>query len=123
MNYRESYRKWMESPHISSEDKRKLQSMDDDEIYEAFYKNIEFGTAGMRGKMGLGTNRINKYTIRMASRALAAILGKGAKAAIAYDTRNGSKEFALESARVLGAYGVNVLCLTDFLQYHCFHIL
>lgn len=114
MKYRESYRKWMESPHISSEDKRKLQSMNDDEIYEAFYKNIEFGTAGMRGKMGLGINRINKYTIRMASRALAAILGKGAKAAIAYDTRNGSKEFALESARVLGAYGVNVLLFDRF---------
>lgn len=109
MNYRESYRKWTESPHISSEDKKKLLNMSDDEIYEAFYKNIEFGTAGMRGKMGLGINRINKYTIRMASRALASILGKGAKAAIAYDTRNGSRELAMESARVLGACGVNVL--------------
>lgn len=109
MSYRESYRKWTESPHISSEDKKKLLNMSDDEIYEAFYKNIEFGTAGMRGKMGLGINRINKYTIRMASRALASILGKGAKAAIAYDTRNGSRELAMESARVLGACGVNVL--------------
>ncbi len=109
MNYIESYRKWTESPHISCEDKRKLLEMSDDEVYEAFYRDIEFGTAGMRGKMGLGINRINKYTIRTASRALAAILGKGAKAAIAYDTRNSSRELAMESARVLGACGVNVL--------------
>ena len=63
----------------------------------------------MRGRMGLGTNRLNKYTIRMAAKGFAGILGEGARVAIAYDTRNHSDEFAKEVARVLAASGVKAL--------------
>ncbi len=109
MEYREVYEKWISSSHISDEEKVQLSAMSDEEIYEAFYKYAEFGTAGMRGIMGLGTNRLNKYTIRMAAKGMAELLGEGAKVAIAYDTRNHSKEFAEESARVLAASGITAL--------------
>lgn len=108
MDYREEYSKWLNSPYISEKDRNILQSMTVEEVHEAFYKPAEFGTGGMRGIMGPGTNRLNKYTIRLAARGMADILPKGARVVVAYDTRNGSKAFAEETAMVLAACGVKV---------------
>ena len=69
---------------------------------------------GMRGKMGLGSNRINRFTIRMAASGMAHYLGKGARVAIAYDTRNNSQAFAQETARVLAAAGLQVYLFEDY---------
>ena len=102
------YREWLESPYISMEEKRELRLMSDKEIYEAFYKDIEFGTAGMRGKMRPSTNGFNIHTVRMAAKGTAELLGSGSKVAIAYDTRNGSEMFARETAGVLAACGIKV---------------
>ena len=106
MDHKRLYEKWVNSPHLDDSDKKRLLKMSDEEIYEAFYKRLSFGTAGMRGIMGLGANRINKYTIRMAAKGLADLLGEGSKVAIAYDTRNNSKYFAQEAARVLAAANI-----------------
>lgn len=109
MDYRKIYEKWVESPHLEQDEKRILAEMSEDELADAFYRKLSFGTAGMRGIMGLGTNRMNRYTIRMAAKGFAGILGEGAKVAIAYDTRNHSDEFAKEAARVLAASGIKAL--------------
>ena len=114
MKHREEYESWMASDSLTTGEKEILRQMSHEEIYEAFYKDVEFGTAGMRGIMGPGTNRINRYTIRMAARGLAEMLRKRAEpfggripsVAIAYDTRNNSEEFAQETAAVLAAAGV-----------------
>lgn len=108
MEYMDIYNQWVGSPSLSDEEKLALKEMSEDEIYEAFYKYAEFGTAGMRGIMGLGTKRINRYTISMAAKGLADLLGEGSKVAIAYDTRNNSVEFARDTARVMAAAGVKV---------------
>src|SRR3954468_18775244 len=76
---------------------RELQQNHPDEVADAFYKNLEFGTGGLRGLMGVGTNRINKYTIGMATQGYANYLKKCFKevrVAIAHDSRNGSRQFA-----------------------------
>ncbi len=109
MDYIKLYEKWSDSPHLEEREKEILAGMNDEEISDAFYRRLSFGTAGMRGIMGLGTNRINKYTIRMAAKGFAEILGEGAKVVIAYDTRNHSDEFAGEAARVLAASGIKAL--------------
>lgn len=106
MEYQRVYEEWMESPYVSDEEKKQMKEMSDKDVYEAFYQYVAFGTAGMRGIMGVGTNRINKHTIRMAAKGLAQLLGKGSKVVIAYDTRNHSAEFAEETARVLAAAGI-----------------
>lgn len=109
MDYIKRYERWIKSPSVSEDEKTALKNMSDKDVYEAFYKYAEFGTSGMRGIMRLGTNGINRYTIRMASKGLAEVLGEGAKVAVAYDTRNHSKEFAEETAKVLAAAGISVL--------------
>lgn len=114
MEYKSIYNRWLESPHLSDSEKQLLADMSDEEIHESFYKGLSFGTAGMRGIMGLGINRINKYTVRMAAKGMAETLGKGTKVAIAYDTRNNSKDFAQEAARVLAACGIKVLLFDRF---------
>lgn len=86
-------------------------SKNDNEIEERFYKELEFGTAGLRGLMGVGTNRINRYVVRRVTAGLAAYIKqiRGAcdrGVAIAYDSRNGSKEFAMEAACMLASYGI-----------------
>ena len=108
MEFKKIYDEWAASPALTDEEKAELAAMSEDDIYESFYKYAEFGTAGMRGIMGLGTNRLNKYTIRMASKGLAQLLGEGSKVAVAYDTRNNSVEFAQETAKVLAAAGIKV---------------
>lgn len=108
MEFKMIYDEWAASPALTDEEKAELAAMSEEDIYESFYKYAEFGTAGMRGIMGLGTNRLNKYTIRMASKGLAQLLGEGSKVAVAYDTRNNSVEFAKETAKVLAAAGIKV---------------
>lgn len=112
MDYKERYDEWLQNPYFDAETKAELQSIsgDDNEIKERFYKDLEFGTAGLRGIIGAGTNRLNIYTVRKATQGLANyICKKGAKAqgvAIAYDSRHMSPEFADEAALCLAANGI-----------------
>ncbi len=108
----EKYDLWLEN--TSDEDKAALKAMSEDEIRDSFYKELEFGTGGLRGIMGMGTNRMNVYTVRKATQGLAnEILAGGADLAkkgvvIAYDSRNNSQKFAYEAANVLSANGIKV---------------
>lgn len=110
--YMQEYKKWCESPEFDEETKKELIAIKDDEkeIEDRFYKELEFGTAGLRGVMGAGTNRMNKYTVGKATQGLANyILEKGTESkgvAISYDSRNNSKEFAMQTALILNANGI-----------------
>lgn len=114
MDYMEKYRFWLASDAFDEETKKELQAIDGDdkEIKERFYKDLEFGTGGLRGIIGAGTNRMNKYTVGKATQGLANYILKnnpdGSKmgVAIAYDSRNMSPEFAERSALVLNANGI-----------------
>lgn len=114
MDYRERYLQWMNSPYFDEAIKTELRSIenDDKEIQERFYKDLEFGTGGLRGIIGAGTNRMNKYTIRKATQGLANYIlmqgeeGKSMGVAIAYDSRYMSPEFAEQAALVLNGNGI-----------------
>lgn len=114
MDYKEKYEYWLSSDVVDNEIKKELELIkaDDNEIEERFYKDLEFGTAGLRGVIGAGTNRMNIYTVRKATQGLANyITDSGADAmhrgvAICYDSRHFSPEFAMESACVLAANGI-----------------
>ena len=107
----ENYQRWLNSSVVSEEDKAKLKSMSDTEIDDAFFQDIEFGTAGMRGILGPGTNRINFYTIRKACVGFGLYLLKHFKfpqsCAISHDNRYFSREFTLECAEILNKMGIN----------------
>ena len=107
--FKTEYEKWCLLPDLTEEERKLLVSMTEEEQQECFYRQVPFGTAGMRGKVGLGSNRINRYTIRLAAWGMAQILGEGKKVAIAYDTRLDSKNFAEEAAKVLAEAGLKVL--------------
>lgn len=112
MDYKESYEKWCSMPYFDERTKEELRGIENDEkeIKERFYTELEFGTAGLRGIIGAGTNRMNVYTVRKATQGLANYInnkgfaGKGV--AIAYDSRRMSPEFADESALCLAANGI-----------------
>ena len=112
MNYQEQYQAWLTNPYFDEETKAELKAIadDDKEIKERFYKELEFGTAGLRGIIGAGTNRMNIYTVRKATQGLANyIMQKGFQSkgvAIAYDSRRMSPEFANEAALCLAANGI-----------------
>ena len=112
MNYQEQYQAWLSNPYFDEETKAELRAIanDDKEIKERFYKDLEFGTAGLRGVIGAGTNRMNIYTVRKATQGLANyIMQKGFASkgvAIAYDSRRMSPEFAGEAALCLAANGI-----------------
>ncbi|MED4354667.1 phospho-sugar mutase [Schinkia azotoformans] len=114
MNWKEQYERWATYENLEEELKLILQDKKDDErwLEDSFYKNLEFGTGGMRGEMGPGTNRMNVYTIRKAAEGLAKYIeanGEEAKArgvVIAYDCRHKSPEFAMEAAKTLGFHGI-----------------
>ena len=116
MGYKETYTRWLNSPAVDEQTKAELKAISNDEkeIEERFYRELEFGTAGMRGIIGAGTNRINVYNVRRASMGVAKYVNdEGADAAnagvlIGYDTRNFSRIFAEETAKVLTANGVKV---------------
>ncbi len=113
MNYKDIYNYWLTSEVLSAEDKNELKNLKDEtEIEDRFYRELEFGTAGMRGVLGIGTNRMNIYNVRRATMGVAAYVNsKGKNAAndgvlIGYDTRNFSRVFAEETAKVLASQGV-----------------
>lgn len=112
MEYREIYEKWRTDPAISEKIRRELADLEGDEaeIQDRFYQHLTFGTGGLRGILGAGTNRMNIYTVRRATQGLADyILSMGGQekgAAIAYDSRQMSPEFALEAALCLNANGI-----------------
>ena len=114
MGYKDNYERWINREELSAEEKAELVAIagDEKEIEERFYRELEFGTAGMRGILGMGTNRINIYNVRQASQGVAEYVnveGEEAKKAgvlIGYDTRNFSRVFAEETARVLCANGI-----------------
>ncbi|MGT2754942.1 phospho-sugar mutase [Streptococcus ovis] len=112
MTYQENFQKWVEFDALPDYLREDLLAMDEKTKEDAFYTNLEFGTAGMRGYIGAGTNRINIYVVRQATEGLAKLVeSKGEEAkkrgvAIAYDTRHFSPEFAFESAQVLAAHGI-----------------
>lgn len=113
MDYRKKYDMWIEDEYFDEETKAELRAIEDDgEIEDRFYTDLSFGTAGLRGKIGAGTNRMNKYTVALATQGLAStIVNKGQDAmnmgvAIAYDVRKYSDTFAETAARVLAANGI-----------------
>jgi phosphoglucomutase len=110
MNYINNYKKWIDSEIINEESRKELLAIqhDDAEIQERFYKNLEFGTGGLRGIIGAGTNRINIYTVRKATQGLVNFINlscsdNSKSVAIAYDSRHYSNVFAEEAALVLAA--------------------
>ncbi len=116
MSYRDTYEKWLASPALSAEEKAELQSIagDEKEIESRFIAQLEFGTAGLRGTMAVGLNRMNVHVIRHTTQAFAeVILAEGPEAvkrgvAVCYDCRNNSEVFAHEAARVMAANGIFV---------------
>ena len=112
MSYQENYQKWVDFAELPDYLRQDLENMDEKTKEDAFYTNLEFGTAGMRGLIGAGTNRINIYVVRQATEGLARLIeskGRNEKergVAIAYDSRHFSPEFAFESAAVLAKHGI-----------------
>ena len=115
MSYKDIYNEWIESSYFDEDTKDELRGIADDEneIKERFYKSLEFGTAGMRGIIGAGTNRINVYTVRKATRGVCRYIerkfgdeGKNRGVVIAHDSRRMSREFCEEAAATLAAYGI-----------------
>lgn len=112
MKYLEEYKRWCESPEFDEETKKELLEIKDDvkEIEDRFYQELEFGTAGLRGVIGAGTNRMNKYTVGKATQGLANyIIEQGTQdngVAISYDSRRMSKEFSKQTALILNANGI-----------------
>lgn len=112
MTYTENYQKWLNFAELPDYLREELVAMDEKTKEDAFYTNLEFGTAGMRGIIGAGTNRINIYVVRQATEGLAKLIetkGEDVKkrsVAIAYDSRHFSPEFAFESAQVLAKHGI-----------------
>ncbi|MFA2565218.1 phospho-sugar mutase [Bacillus wiedmannii] len=114
MSWKQEFSRWLSYAELDAELKEQLENMKQDEkkIEDSFYKNLEFGTGGMRGELGAGTNRLNVYTVRKATQGLAKFiekLGEEAKkrgVVVAYDSRHKSPEFAMEVAATLGAHGI-----------------
>ena len=124
MSYQENYQKWVDFAELPDYLRKDLENMDEKTKEDAFYTNLEFGTAGMRGLIGAGTNRINIYVVRQATEGLARLIeSKGGNekergVAIAYDSRHFSPEFAFESAA-----GLNPMFLKVSVQLQSFHSL
>lgn len=114
MDYKEKYLYWLSDNAVDGQTKQELENLkgNDSEIQERFFKDLEFGTGGLRGVLGAGSSRMNKYTVRKATQGLANYIcdnGEAAKkrgVAISYDSRHFSPEFAMESACVLAASGI-----------------
>lgn len=119
--YAERYDFWLSDPYFDEDAKKELAAIKDNEkeIEDRFYKELAFGTGGLRGKLGIGTNRMNIYTVRKATQGVADYINSrdditGEKSvAIAYDSRNMSREFALETALCFNANGIKAYLFTD----------
>lgn len=111
-NITKTINKWKGFSNLELELKEELNNLNEDQLFDAFYTNLEFGTGGMRGVIGVGTNRMNIYTLRMANYGYAKFITEREKnnpsVVIAYDSRHKSVEFARESAKVLCKYGIKV---------------
>lgn len=113
MDYNQTYSQWLQSDELTKEEKARLASLSEDEKKEMFFCPLQFGTAGMRGVLDLGTNRMNVFTVKRATQGLARYiktLGKEAMnrgVVISYDTRRYSSEFAIRVAKVLAHNGIN----------------
>ena len=109
-SYREEYENWLTNPVFDEETRKEVVAMKDEkEIEDAFYRQLSFGTGGLRGVIGAGTNRMNIYTVGKASQGLANFINskvKNGSVAIAYDSRRMSPEFALSSALIFAANGI-----------------
>ncbi|UUX35122.1 phospho-sugar mutase [Fundicoccus culcitae] len=119
MNWKARLHQWQVSENVPSYLKTQIESLNDDELFDSFYRYLEFGTGGMRGGIGPGTNRINIVMIRRVTVALAMYVienkGEDAGVVISYDNRYYSKEFAHETGRVLASFGIKVY-LSDFIR-------
>ena len=122
MEYMKKYEYWLNSEAVDEKDKEELRSLagNDKEIEDRFFKDLSFGTGGIRGVRGIGTNRINKYVIRKATQGLANYmlsfdekLAKEKGIIIAHDCRIGSREYALNTARVMAANGIKAYIYED----------
>ena len=108
----DNYNRWLNSPKVSEADKKVLKSMSQKEIDDAFFKDVEFGTAGMRGILGPGTNRLNEFTVKKATVGFAKYLlekyenAKSAGVVISHDNRHMSREFTLLTAKILSEFGI-----------------
>lgn len=122
MSYKNIYETWLKSSYFDEKSKEELKSIqnDENEIKDRFYKDLEFGTGGLRGIIGLGTNRINKYVVSKVSQGFANYLlnqqnpDKNLAVAISYDTRNKSYEFAKFASLVLNANGIKTYLFKNF---------
>lgn len=129
MDYKELYKLWTSNSFFDQATREELKNIsDEEEIKDRFYQNLAFGTAGLRGKLGAGTNRMNEYTVGLASQGFAKTIlensedGKERGVAICYDVRHRSKEFSELAARVFAANGIRVYLSKDiqptpFLSY------
>ncbi|MEP5612918.1 MAG: phospho-sugar mutase, partial [Cyclobacteriaceae bacterium] len=112
MEAKEKAKEWLDSNSLDEASRLRIESMSESHLQEAFYKSLEFGTGGLRGIMDIGSNRVNKYTIGMASQGFANYLKKCYSAqvsvAIAHDSRNNSRELAEITANVFSANGIKV---------------
>lgn len=121
MKVNEVFNQWRTEPSLPASLKKELNRIAGDaaEVEERFYQFLSFGTGGMRGLLGVGTNRINIFTIRHVAEGLALFIRQQGKEAmdrgvvIAYDTRRFSKTFALETAKTIGKYGIRVLVFRE----------
>lgn len=118
--WKNEYKRWLEYPDLDPDLRLELKEKSEKDLEDMFYTTLKFGTGGMRGILGPGINRLNIYTIRRANNGLAKYLVKNYPneelsrgVVIAHDNRRMSKEFALESAKVLGAYGIKSYLFTD----------
>jgi len=113
----QNIQKWLNYPELDPELKQELGKLDDNQLQDAFYSDLTFGTGGIRGIMGVGTNRMNIYTIRLANYGYGKYILKrhpsGASVVIAYDSRNKSWQFAMESAKVLASLGIKSYVFKD----------
>ena len=111
MDYRDKLNEWLDSKFIDEETKQELRDISDEkELEDRFYKDLEFGTAGLRGIIGAGTNRMNKYTVMKATKGVCDYINskniENPAVAISYDSRKYSKEFAEQAALVFNANGI-----------------
>ena len=119
MNWKQKAEAWLNFAGLDADLKSQLQALTDKELEDAFHKDLEFGTGGMRGEIGPGTNRMNIYTVRKASSGLAAYIKDAGKEAmkrgvvIAYDCRHKSRGFAMEAAKTLATRGIQTYVFED----------
>ena len=115
----DNYNRWLKSPLVSAKDKETLQKMSQEEIDDAFFKDVEFGTAGMRGILGPGTNRLNEFTVRKATVGFAIYLlekypnVKRDGVVISHDNRHFSRDFTLQTAKTLTEFGIKTYIFDD----------